>query len=132
VAPGYELVEVPHREVGVDTALEPTDLLDELWLQAGRLAFPVRRPRNPSISKSSYRSRSRRMCRAVTRQMLAACVHVIFFSSAFLMTSSLAIIRAFLATGSSRISYGYPSCLCDRTSRTAYDPDISCVTDTGE
>ena len=62
--------------------------------------------------------------------MLAACVHVIFFSSAFLMTSSLVTIRAFLATGSSRIPYGYPSCLCDRTFRTAYDPDIPCVTDT--
>jgi len=60
---------------------------------------------------------------------MAACVHVIFFSIAFLMTSSLVTIRAFLATGSSRIPYGYPSCLSNRTSRTAYDPDISCVTD---
>jgi hypothetical protein len=37
---------------------------------------------------------------------------------------------ASLAIGSCRIPYGYPSCLCDRRSTTAYDPDISCVTDT--
>jgi hypothetical protein len=41
--------------------------------------------------------------------MLAAWVHVTFFSMAFLITSSLVTIRAFLATGSSRILYGYPS-----------------------
>jgi hypothetical protein len=56
-------------------------------------------------------------------------VHVIRFSIAFRTTSSLVIVRASLATGSCRIPYGYLSCLCDRTSTTAYDPDISCVTD---
>jgi hypothetical protein len=62
---------------------------------------PLRRSRSPEIPNSSYSVRSRDMCLGVTPRMSAACSHVMRFSSAFWITSTLVIVFASRATSCS-------------------------------